>query len=116
MASSPLPASDEDRQEIFRRATIATLRAVGGRPEQDVSFQDAVPGGNIATKPSTADTVQLPHISRGLYTRPLPNICVAADAAALLLRPHDGTKHPSPHEAAPSPTFAAIEQARTEVL
>lgn len=115
MASSPLPASDEDRQEIFRRATIATLRAVGGRPEQDVSFQDAVLGGNIAKKPSTADTVQLPHISRGLSTREMQNIRGAADAAALRLRYHDGTKHRAPPEAIARQTFEAIEQARCEV-
>nr|WP_294917579.1 cobaltochelatase subunit CobT [uncultured Neokomagataea sp.] len=102
--------------EEFRRATIATLRAMGNAPDQNVDFMDA-----SSTKAprrdqdASVDTVQLPGLSSTPSTMERDRIRGAADAAALRLRHHRDhlTTHPPEPEARTA--FEAIEQARCEI-
>ncbi|EHH68536.1 cobaltochelatase CobT-related protein [Gluconobacter morbifer] len=105
---------DENRQEGFRRATIATLRAMGGVPEQDVDFQGAV-NGNRPPAPPSPDAVQLPYLSRNMHDREIQKVRGAADAAALRLRYHKDATAAAPPEPEAQQAFDAIEQARCEI-
>jgi len=102
----------DERSEAFRRATIATLRAMGGQPDTTVTFQGTL--GN--EPPNTTDAVKLPFVSRNLPSPEQAKVRGAADAAALRLRHHDRTIHARaiPQQQAARDVFDAIEQARCE--
>ncbi|MFT9298137.1 MAG: cobaltochelatase subunit CobT, partial [Gluconobacter sp.] len=105
---------DENRQEGFRRATIATLRAMGGTPEQSVDFQGAVVGNRLPAPPAP-DAVQLPYLSRSMHDREIQKIRGAADAAALKLRYHKSGLNAQFPEPQAQEAFNVLEQARCEV-
>ncbi|MFT8346055.1 cobaltochelatase CobT-related protein [Gluconobacter oxydans] len=105
--------TDEERQERFRQATIATLRAMGGAPEQGVDFQGAVNGSR--QNAAAAGNVELPYLSRHMHDWEIRKIRGAADSAALRMRYHAQKDAGAPAEPVARQAFDALEQARCEV-
>ncbi|KXV38675.1 cobalt chelatase [Gluconobacter japonicus] len=105
---------DENRQEGFRRATIATLRALGGTPDQNVDFQGVVVGNRLPAPPAP-DSIQLPYMSRSMHDREIQKVRGAADAAALKLRHHKNGLDAHFPEPQAQEAYTALEQARCEV-
>ncbi|CAK0744949.1 cobaltochelatase CobT [uncultured Gammaproteobacteria bacterium] len=97
--------------ETFKRATAATIRALAGREEVQVSFVGEVAGviGDLVRLPPPARDLDQAHvaISRG-----------QADAAALRLRHHSPALHLRylPEDPTVRVVFEALEQARCESL
>ncbi len=101
----------EEPQDLVKRVTSATLRAVAGNKEVSVTFAHAAAG-------ITGGSVRLPMPSRQVPTEELTRLRGTADAFALRLRYHDEKVHrrraPAGHEA--RVLFDAVEQARVESL
>nr|WP_321983005.1 cobaltochelatase subunit CobT [uncultured Lichenicoccus sp.] len=99
------------RAESFKRATAGALRAIGGKPDVQVTFQ-AGPGNVVGNR------VRLPQPTRALSAPDIARLRGAADAAGLRLRHHDSRVHaartPAPREA--REVYDALEQARIEVV
>jgi cobaltochelatase CobT len=97
--------------EDFKRATAATLRAIAGRDDIDVSFSAELPG------PSQGQA-RLPLPSRDLPADEVAQVRGAADATALRLRYTDPLVHARrmPSGEAAGAVFDAVEQARVEAL
>ncbi|WP_428375016.1 cobaltochelatase subunit CobT [Lichenicoccus sp.] len=99
------------RAETFKRATAGALRAIGGKPDVQVTFQ-AGPGTVVGNR------VRLPAPTRSLPAPDVARLRGAADAAGLRLRHHDSRVHaartPAPREA--REVYDALEQARIEVV
>jgi cobaltochelatase CobT len=104
-------ANRPDATQPFKTAMGATVRAIGGKPELEVSF--------TADRPLlTADKARLANLPR-LPTR--RDIAVArgqGDAMAMRLASHDPTTHRrrAPLDAEARAAFDALEQARVESL
>ena len=103
--------SDETPLDTFKRATAATLRAMSGQDEVEVSFSNEAP--SVSGK-----RVRLPTPPRDLNPRDAAVARGAADAAALKLRHHDiGVHaHRTPHAGPARAAFEALEQARCEAI
>src|ERR1700712_5373438 len=99
------------RAEAFKRATAGALRAIGGKPDVQVTFQ-AGPG-NI-----TGNRVRLPQPARSLSNPEITRLRGAADAAGLRLRHHDAAVHAArfPENRDARDVYDALEQARIEVV
>ncbi|GBR70822.1 cobaltochelatase CobT-related protein [Gluconobacter kanchanaburiensis] len=113
MSTPKTSPGDEQRQERFRQATVATLRAMGGAPEQGVDFQGAVNGGRKDA--AQVGNVELPYLSRHMHDWEIRKIRGAADAAALKMRYHTDRTTNTPAEPLARQAFDALEQARCEV-
>src|ERR1700710_708330 len=112
MATSPRSkANKPDATQPFKAAMGATVRAVAGKPELEVSF--------TADRPLlTADKARLANLPR-LPTR--PDIAIApgpGGAMAMRIASHDPETHRrrAPHDPEARAAFDALEQARVEAL
>ncbi|MGB0672033.1 MAG: cobaltochelatase subunit CobT, partial [Rhodospirillales bacterium] len=72
--------------EAFKRITAATLRAMAGKPDIEVSFSTGQPGLNGAQ-------ARLPQPSSRLEGTEVARLRGASDALALRLRYHDAAVH-----------------------
>ncbi|CAI9119703.1 cobaltochelatase CobT-related protein [Brytella acorum] len=109
-------APDLERGERFRRITLATLRAVGGRVDAEATF--ANPSGPAASHNAAgAPTVRLPYVSRILHESEKDRVRGAADAAALRIRYHDADLHArlTPTDETAREVYDAVEQVRCEI-
>jgi cobaltochelatase CobT len=101
----------EEPQDLVKRVTSATLKAVAEKKDASVTFAHAAAG-------VTGDSVRLPMPSRQVPTQELTRLRGIADALALRLRYHDEKVHrrraPAGREA--RGLFDAVEQARVEAL
>ncbi|WP_366654925.1 cobaltochelatase subunit CobT [Fodinicurvata sp. EGI_FJ10296] len=101
----------ENPTEIFKKATAATVKALGRT--SDLSFQFSNdPAGVSGTK------IRLPQPSRLLNAEEAARIRGAADAIALRLRHHDRKVHAAtqPEGETAREAFEALEQARCEAV
>ncbi|OUJ00999.1 cobaltochelatase subunit CobT [Acetobacter cibinongensis] len=113
--NQPTAAEQENRVDVFKQATAATLRAMGGQRDADVSFHT----GNMPVAPlSLGGKARLPTPSRRLKDEEVLRIRGAADAQALRLKHHDSSLHQNslPAEAVAREVYDALEQARIESL
>jgi cobaltochelatase CobT len=99
------------RAEAFKRATAGALRAIGGKPDVQVTFQ-AGPGS------VSGNRVRLPQPARSLSDPEITRLRGAADAAALRLRHHDAAVHAArtPGTRDAREVYDALEQVRIEVV
>ena len=104
-------AGAASRQEQFRRATAATLRAVAREPEVEVTYQPGNPGlsGNKA---------RLPLPTRELGGEEVGRIRGECDGMALRLRHHDRELHArrAPNNPQAREVFDSLERVRIEAL
>ena len=101
----------EDRQELLKRVTAATLRAVSGLPQLTVSFAHEVP--NLS-----GDAARLPMPPHHLAPLEVTRLRGSADAMALRLRHHDKKVHQShlPGGREAREIYNTVEQVRVEAL
>jgi cobaltochelatase CobT len=103
--------NDQGRAEEFKRATANTLRAIGRRPDVQVTYQPGAAG-------LSGKRARLPSPSRLLAAPELAKLRGAADSIALRLRHHNDELHcaraPGTREAREA--YDALEQARIEVI
>jgi cobaltochelatase CobT len=101
----------ESPAEQFKRATVATVRALSGHADVQVGFSHEPSG-------LTGKRVRLPVPTREMDRGPVGLVRGAADAAALRLRHHDGKVHKrrQPIGDAARQIFDGLEQARCESL
>ena len=101
----------EEPQDLVKRVTSATVKAVAENKEVSVTFAHAAAG-------VTGDSVRLPMPSRQIPAEELIRLRGIADALALRLRYHDEKVHrrraPAGRDA--RGLFDAVEQARVEAL
>ncbi|MCH4093860.1 MAG: cobaltochelatase subunit CobT [Acetobacter peroxydans] len=105
----------EKRADTFRQATAATLRAMGGGREADVSFHS----GNMPLAPlSLGEKIRLQNPSLSLSDEEKQRLRGTADAQALRLRHHDFALHAArqPADQTAREVYDALEQARVESL
>ena len=104
-------SDNETPVEIFKRATAATLRAMSGQDEVEVSFSNDAP--SVVGK-----RVRIPNPARDLNPRDAAIARGAADAVALKLRHHDPGIHAyrMPSSTQARAAFEALEQARVEAI
>jgi cobaltochelatase CobT len=97
--------------EVFKRATTATVRAMSGQDEVEVTFSNDAP--SVSGK-----RVRIPNPARDLNPRDAAVARGAADAMALKLRHHDTAIHANrlPSSAPAVAAFDALEQARVEAI
>jgi cobaltochelatase CobT len=101
----------ENPSEPFKRAVAATLRAVSGKPEVEVSY---------STDPAgvAGDVARLPMPSRDLQAVEVSRIRGTADSLALKLKYHDTSTHNKamPPGSDARAVFEAVELARVEAI
>ena len=99
------------RAEAFKRATAGVLRAIGGKPDIQVTYQ-AGPSSVLGNR------VRLPQPARSLSGAEIGRLRGAADAAGLRLRHHDATVHAArmPGTRDARDVYDALEQVRIEVI
>ena len=104
-------AEAESPSEVFKRNTAATMRAVAGRRELDVTFGP----DNASTDGVSA---RLPTPSRDMAEGEVSILRGEADALALKLRHHDEAAHSQnrPPGGTARAAYDAIEQARVESI
>ncbi|MFT8781693.1 cobaltochelatase subunit CobT [Acetobacter syzygii] len=105
----------EKRADAFKQATEATLRALGGRKETDVSFHS----GNMPMAPiSLGEKIRLSSPSLNLNEEEAQRLRGAADAQALRLKHHDFDLHAArrPADTIAREVYDALEQARVEAV
>ena len=116
--NSPIRLSREEaekRADAFKQATEATLRALGGRKEADVSFHS----GNMPMAPiSLGEKIRLSTPSLNLNEEEAQRLRGAADAQALRLKHHDFDLHAArrPADTIAREVYDALEQARVEAV
>ena len=101
----------EQPSELLKRATSATLKALSGKPDTEVSFAQGSAG-------VSGDTAHLPVPPHQITADGIARYRGMADALAMRLHHHDESLHrrrmPSSPEA--RSVFEAVEQARCESL
>ncbi len=102
---------DSDVLTVLRRATAASVRAVGGCHEATVTYGSSEPA-------VTGTQVRLPSPSTRAGGADVARLRGAADAAALLLRYHDPALHARSRPAGmpAKAIFDACEQARVQAI
>src|SRR3569832_2758530 len=112
MAAPPRSkANKPDTTQAFKSAMGATVRAVAGKPEPEVSFS--------ADRPLlTSDKARLANLPRLPTRRDIAIARGQGDAMAMRLASHDPDVHRRRSPAAPEAraAFDALEQARVEAL
>ena len=106
---------DQDNQDLVKRVTEATLKAISARDDVDVTF---APGGHGISNTPDGIQAMLPSPARQIEKRDLYVLRGEADTAALRLRYHnpDVYSKQKPQETSSSQLFDAAEQARVEAL
>ncbi|MGE0233271.1 MAG: cobaltochelatase subunit CobT [Flavobacteriaceae bacterium] len=109
--SPPSKSGREGPNEPFKRAISATLKAIGGRPDIQVTY-----GGDRASV--GGDSVRLPEPPRAMSPAEAASARGQADALALRIACHDGPLHQklSPTGRNARALFDAVEQARCEAI
>ncbi|CAA7616225.1 Aerobic cobaltochelatase subunit CobT [Candidatus Terasakiella magnetica] len=110
--SLPKPNShDETPADLIRRTTSATLKAMAGRPDLEVSYASG-PGYVRGVE------VRLPSPPRTILAGDISRLRGTADAVALRLRYHDDRLHAGrmPHLPEARKIYEMVEQARVEAL
>ncbi len=112
MANPPRSkANKPDQTQAFKSAMGATVRAIGGKPELEVSF--------TADRPLlTSDRARLANLPRLPTKRDIAIARGQGDAMAMRLASHDPESHRkrSPMDPQARAAFDALEQARVESL
>jgi len=104
-------ANKPDQTQVFKSAMGATVRAIGGVPELEVSF--------TADRPLlTADKARLANLPRLPTRRDIAIARGQGDAMAMRLASHDPDTHRkrAPMDPVARAAFDALEQARVEAL
>jgi cobaltochelatase CobT len=106
-----------DQIEQFKNATAATLRAMSGKRELEVTF---APGdaAKANAMPGAPDRTRLPPPDSALSAESVGMVRGAADARALRLKHHNARLHRenAPLDLTAQAAFEALEQARVEAL
>ena len=102
---------DEHPVEVFKRSTAATVRAMSGERELEVSYGAETPS-------MAADRVRLPLPPRDLDPTEVAKVRGEADGLSLRMRHHDAKVHSRrmPSGQAAREIFEAVEQARVEAI
>ena len=102
---------DEHPVEVFKRSTAATVRAMSGERELEVSYGAETPS-------MAADRVRLPLPPRDLDPTEVAKVRGEADSLSLRMRHHDAKVHNKrmPAGQAAREIFEAVEQARVEAI
>ncbi len=108
-------SADQDNQDLIKRVTEATVKAVSARDNVSVAF---APGAHGLSHTEEGSQARLPTPTRKLNPGELKILRGEADAAALRLRYHDPKvfNRQRPGSANSSDLFDAAEQARVEAL
>jgi len=103
----------EDPNELIKRVTASTLKAVAGHREEEVTVTYAPGGANLA-----GNTAHLPAPSGTIDQEAFTRLRGAADAMGLRLRYHDEQVHREHMPAGPDAraVYDALEQVRCESL
>ncbi len=108
---------DHNKLEQFKNATAATLRAMSGKRDLEVTFTagDHAPSRSNAAGPERA---RLPSPDNALSAESIVHVRGNADARALRLRHHNPRLHRenAPLDLTAQTAFDALEQARVEAL
>jgi len=106
--------SSSDPSIFLARATSATIRAIGRRPDAAATFDVASSGGGQATQ----NLLRLKRLSNAPGPEALAALRGEADSFALRLRHHDERLHRRlrPADNAAGDLFDALERVRIEVL
>ena len=107
--------SNHDNQNLVKRVTEATLKAISSRTDVEVTF---APGGRGISRASDRIEARLPIPSRELQPEQLTLLRGEADASALRLRYHDPDlfNRQRPNSQVSARLFEAAEQARVEAI
>ncbi len=108
-------SADQDNQDLIKRVTEATLRAISARDDVEVSF---APGAHGIVDTGDGMRAQLPTPMRQFETQDLRVLRGEADTAALRLRYHDETiyRRQRPSVRGSAQLFDAAEQSRVEAI
>ena len=108
-------SADQDTQDLIKRVTEATVKAVSARDDVSVAF---APGAHGLSHTEEGSQARLPTPTRKFNPGELKILRGEADAAALRLRYHDPKvfNRQRPGSANSSELFDAAEQARVEAL
>ena len=112
MASAPRSKSNKpDQTQLFKSAMGATVRAIGGKPDLEVSFTSDRPL-------LTSDKARLANLPRLPTRRDIAIARGQGDAMAMRLASHDPESHRkrAPMDPMARAAFDALEQARVEAL
>ena len=108
-------SADQENQDLIKRVTEATLKAISARDDVEVSF---APGAHGIVDTGDGMQARLPMPSRQFETQDLRVLRGEADTAALRLRYHDETVYRRQRPSGPrsSQLFDAAEQSRVEAI
>ncbi len=108
-------SAEQNNQDLIKRVTEATLRAISARDDVEVSF---APGGHGIVDTGDGVQARLPMPMPQSETQDLRVLRGEADTAALRLRYHDETvyRRQRPSEPISSQLFDAAEQSRVEAI
>ena len=106
---------DQDNQDLIKRVTGATLKAISARDDVEVTF---APGAHGISKTPDGMQALLPTPARQFEKKDLYILRGEADTAALRLRYHDPDVYDRqrPQESGSAQLFNAAEQARVEAI
>src|SRR6218665_2163927 len=104
-------ANKPDQTQLFKSAMGATVRAIGGKPDLEVTFTSDRPL-------LTSDKARLANLPRLPTRRDIAIARGQGDAMAMRLASHDPDTHRkrSPIDPVARAAFDALEQARVEAL
>ena len=108
-------SAEQNNQDLIKRVTEATLRAISARGDVEVAF---APGGHGIVDTGDGVQARLPMPLPQLETQDLRILRGEADTAALRLRYHDETVYRRQRPSGPnsSQLFDAAEQSRVEAI
>ena len=106
---------DQDNQDLIKRVTEATLKAISARDDVEVTF---APGAHGISNTPDGIQAMLPTPARRVEKQDLHILRGEADTAALRLRYHnpDVYRRQRPQDHGSSQLFDAAEQARVEAI
>ena len=108
-------SADQENQDLIKRVTEATLKAISARDDVEVSF---APGAHGIVDTGDGMQARLPMPMRQFETQDLSVLRGEADTAALRLRYHDETIYRRQRPSGPGSAqlFDAAEQSRVEAI
>ncbi len=104
------------KTEVFKSATTATVKAIGGVKEATVLYTPVAANQRVGISPS--GEIRLPMPPHKLTSEAVVKLRGAADAVAARLKHHNTSVHAKrmPHSKDAVDAYNAMEQARVEVL
>ncbi len=108
-------SADQDNQDLIKRVTEATLKAISAREDVEVSF---APGAHGIVDTGEGMQARLPMPTRQFETQDLRVLRGEADTAALRLRYHDESvyRRQRPSGSGSAQLFDSAEQSRVEAI